>query len=73
MADSIAQVVRYYPRCLRLIWDAAGLYGVLAVAVNMLSAVVPAAQVWITKIVIDNVAAVRGRSGRKPRWTGSAC
>ena len=29
MSDSIAQAARYYPRCLRLIRDAAGLHGVL--------------------------------------------
>ena len=71
MAGSIAQTARYYPRCLRLVWDAAGLHGVLAAAVNMLNAVVPAAQVWITKIVIDNVAAVLGGPGETPvDWVG---
>ena len=67
----ISQIVKYYPRCLRLIWDAAGLYGVLAVAVSMLTAVVPAAQVWITKIVIDNVAGAVGGPAEAPvDWVG---
>ena len=71
MADSIAQIARYYPRCLRLTWDAAGLHAVLAVAVNMLAVVSPAAQVWITKIVIDNVAgAVGGPADAPVDWIG---
>ena len=71
MADSITQAARYYPRCLRLIWDATRLYGILAVAVSMFSAVVPAAQIWITKIVIDNVAGAVGGPGEAPvDWFG---
>ena len=67
----IAQVVEYYPRCVRLIWDASGLQAILAVGVNMLGAVVPAAQVWITKIVIDNViSAVGNADGAAVDWIG---
>ena len=67
----IAQVIEYYPRCVRLIWDAAKLDAILAFAVSMLGAVVPAAQVWITKIVIDNVvSAVGDRGGAAVDWIG---
>ena len=67
----IAQIIEYYPRCIRLIWDAAKLYAILAVAVSMLGAVVPAAQVWITKIVIDNVVnAVGDGDGAAVDWIG---
>ena len=65
----IAQIIEYYPRCIRLIWDAAKLSAILAVGTNMLSAVVPAAQVWITKIVIDNVvSAVGNGDGAAVDW-----
>ena len=67
----IAQIIEYYPRCIRLIWDAAKLYAILAIGVSMLGAVVPAAQVWITKIVIDNVvSAVGDRGGAAVDWIG---
>ena len=67
----IAQVIEYYPRCVRLIWDAAKLDAILAFAVSMLGAVVPAAQVWITKIVIDNVvSAVGDGGGAAVDWIG---
>ena len=68
---AIAQIIEYYPRCVRLIWDAAGLSVILAVGMSMLSAVVPAAQVWITKIVIDNVvSAVSNGDGAAVDWVG---
>ena len=67
----IAQIIEYYPRCIRLVWDAAGLNAILAVGVSMLGAVVPAAQVWITKIVIDNVvSAVGDGDGAAVDWIG---
>ena len=67
----IAQIVEYYPRCIRLIWEAAGLYAIPTVAVGMLGAVVPAAQVWISKIVIDNVVgAVGDGDGAQVDWIG---
>ena len=48
-----------------------GCNAILAVAVNMLGAVVPAAQVWITKIVIDNVvSAVGNADGAAVDWIG---
>ena len=67
----IAQIIEYYPRCIRLTWDAAGLQAILAVGVSILGAVVPAAQVWITKIVIDNViSAVGNADGAAVDWIG---
>ena len=48
-----------------------GCQAILAVGVNMLGAVVPAAQVWITKIVIDNViSAVGNVDGAAVDWIG---
>ena len=68
----IAQIIEYYPRCIRLVWDAAGLHAILAFGVSMLGAVVPAAQVWITKIVIDNViSAVGNADGAAVDWTAA--
>ena len=69
----IAQIIEYYPRCIRLVWDAAGLHAILAVGVSMLGAVVPAAQVWITKIVIDSVvSAVDDGGGAAVDWGWAA-
>ena len=67
----IAQIIEYYPRCARLVWDAAGAHAILAIGVSILGAVVPAAQVWITKIVIDNViSAVGNADGAAVDWIG---
>ena len=67
----IAQIIEYYPRCARLVWDAAGVHASLAIGVSILGAVVPAAQVWITKIVIDNVvSAVGDGGGAAVDWIG---
>ena len=67
----IAQIIEYYPRCARLVWDAAGAHAILAIGVSILGAVVPAAQVWITKIVIDNVVSAVGDGGRAAvDWIG---
>ena len=67
----IAQIIEYYPRCVRLVWDAAGPHAILALGVSILGAVVPAAQVWITKVVIDNVvSAVGDGGGAAVDWVG---
>lgn len=67
----IAQIIEYYPRCIRLVWDAAGPHAILAIGVSILGAVVPAAQVWITKIVIDSVvSAVGDGGGAAVDWVG---
>ena len=67
----IAQIIEYYPRCVRLVWDAAGAHAILALGVSILGAVVPAAQVWITKVVIDNVvSAVGDGGGAAVDWVG---
>ena len=67
----IAQIIEYYPRCIRLVWDAAGPHAILAIGVSILGAVVPAAQVWITKIVIDSVvSAVGDGDGAAVDWVG---
>ena len=67
--EPIKTILQYYPRCLRLIWDASRLYALLVFGVSILSAAVPAAQVWISKIVIDTVVdAVRNGTGAPVDW-----
>ena len=45
---------------------------IVSFGVSMLGAVVPAAQVWITKIVIDNViSAVGNADGAAVDWTAA--
>ena len=53
--EAIKAVIHYYPRCIRLIWEASRLYAVLAFSLNIVRAAVPAAQIWIAKIVVDSV------------------
>ncbi len=52
---SVKQVLEYYPRCIKLTWQASHRYALLAFIFSIFSSVVPAAQVWISKIVIDTV------------------
>jgi ATP-binding cassette subfamily B protein len=53
--EAINQILEYYPRCIKFTWKASRRYALLAFAFSILSSVVPAAQVWISKIVIDTV------------------
>ena len=52
---AISRIAEYYPRCLKLVWQASRKYAILAFTFSILSAVVPAAQVWLSKVVIDTV------------------
>ena len=52
---SVRQVLEYYPRCIKLTWQASRRYALLAFVFSIFTSVVPAAQVWISKIVIDSV------------------
>ena len=69
--EPIKAVIHYYPRCIRLIWEASRLYAVLAFSMNIVSAAVPAAQIWIAKIVIDSVVTtLRDGAGGPMDWNG---
>ncbi|MDE2809370.1 MAG: hypothetical protein OXN90_13205 [Gemmatimonadota bacterium] len=50
----IAQIIEYYPRCARLVWDEAGLNAILADGVSMFGAVVPAAQGIQEQLLVEN-------------------
>ena len=52
---AIRQIVKYYPRCLKLVWQASRWHAICAFGLSILSSVVPVAQVWISKVVIDTV------------------
>ena len=69
--EPIKAVIHYYPRCIRLIWDSSRLYAVLAFSMNIVSAAVPAAQIWIAKIVIDTLlTTLDDRAGSPVDWIG---
>ena len=54
--QSVRQVREYYPRVLKLVWHASPRYAFLTLMLSMVSSVVPAAQVWMSKVIIDRVA-----------------
>ena len=67
--EPVQRVFEYYPRCIRLIWEAGRVYALLAFAMSIISALVPAAQVWISRIVIDTVVTALGdRPGVPVNW-----
>ena len=53
--NAIRQIVKYYPRCLKLVWQASRWYAICAFLLSILNSIVPVAQVWISKVVIDTV------------------
>lgn len=69
--EPIKAIIHYYPRCLRLIWDAGRVWAVLAFGMSILTAVVPATQIWISKVVIDTVVATLGENAPSATdWVG---
>ena len=58
MTDSLrnlARLLRYYPRVLRMVWDANPKYALLSMLLTIASAAVPPLQVWLSKTIIDQV------------------
>lgn len=53
--NAVRQIFEFYPRCLNLVWHASRWYAVCAFALSILNSIVPVAQVWISKVVIDTV------------------
>ncbi len=56
--QSVCQVLRDYPRVLRLIWVSSPRYALLTVLLALVSSATPLAQVWATKLILDRLAAV---------------
>lgn len=54
--QSFLKMIRYYPRVLRLVWEASPRYTVLAFMLAITSAAVLPVQIWISKVLIDRVA-----------------
>ncbi|HEX2185789.1 MAG TPA: hypothetical protein VHN78_09830, partial [Chloroflexota bacterium] len=52
-----ARVLAATPRVLGLVWEAHPVYATLLVALSAAQGLVPLAQVWITKLIVDAVAA----------------
>lgn len=65
----ISRLAGYYPRMLKLIWDADPRYALLAVIFSAAGATVPVAQIWISKVVVDRIVEnVRSSSSAPPDW-----
>ena len=64
------QVVVYFPRVLKLIWDASPRYASLALFLMIVSAAALPAQIWISKVIIDRIieAIQASPSGTSPNW-----
>ena len=52
---AICQIYEYYPKCIKFIWQANRRCSLLAFIFSILSSLVPVIQIWISKIVLDNV------------------
>ncbi|MCK5380043.1 MAG: ABC transporter ATP-binding protein, partial [Candidatus Latescibacteria bacterium] len=53
--QTFRRVIGYYPRVLKLVWEASARYMLLIILVTVLSSAVPPAQVWMSKVIIDRV------------------
>ncbi len=53
--NAVRQIVKVYPRCLKLVWQAGRWVAICAFGLSILNSVVPVAQVWISKVAIDTV------------------
>ena len=49
------QIVVYFPRVLKLIWDASPRYASLTLFLMIVSAAALPAQIWISKVIIDRI------------------
>jgi len=49
------RVAGYYPRVLKLLWEANPRYALLSILLTVVSSAVAPAQVWMSKVVIDRV------------------
>jgi ATP-binding cassette subfamily B protein len=59
---SMTHLVRLYVRTAQLVWQAAPLLALGTTALMLLGAVIAPLQVWITKLMIDSIAAIVSRS-----------
>ncbi len=48
-------ILGYYPRTLRLVWEASPRYTLVTLLATLLSGAVPPTQIWISKVLIDRI------------------
>ncbi len=64
---TVRQVVGYFPRVLKLIWDASPRYASLTLFLMIVSAAALPAQIWISKVIIDRITeAIQASSSGNP-------
>ena len=68
---SLGQLLRYYPRVIKLVWDASRRYTLLTLLFTALSSAVPPVELWLTKVAVDRVIAAIGLSTQQaaPNWS----
>src|SRR5919108_6630464 len=59
------------PRVLRLVWEAHPGYATALVALNVVQGLEPLAQLWLTKLIVDAVAAALGATSAAGALQGS--
>lgn len=60
----LIKLAGYYPRVIKLVWEANPRYALLAVIFSIAGAMVPVAQIWMSKVIVDRVVETIGASGR---------
>ena len=53
--EVVAKILEYYPRCIKLAWEASPWYASSVLLFSVLASLAPAAQVWISKVIIDRI------------------
>lgn len=52
---AVRGIIGYYPRTLRLVWEASPRYALVTLLATILSGAVPPTQLWISKVLIDRI------------------
>ncbi|MCB0188761.1 MAG: hypothetical protein KDE31_31040, partial [Caldilineaceae bacterium] len=53
--QTIRQVLQYYPRVFRLLWEASPRYTLAILSLTVISSLATPAQIWLVKVIIDRV------------------
>ncbi|MEZ4861080.1 MAG: ABC transporter ATP-binding protein [Caldilineaceae bacterium] len=62
--QTLRRLVGYYPRVVKLVWTASPRYAFLSTAFAIIAALSAPAQIWLTKVIIDNIiGAVQNNAG----------
>lgn len=59
----LLKLAGYYPRVIKLVWEANPRYAILAIVFSVAGAMVPVAQIWMSKVVVDRVVETIGTYG----------